>query len=241
MVFDAEAMAKIHAGLAAVRIPSWIDRPPTNLGEKAHGKLKADNWLVLITIFFPLILPEMWYEGELDLTMLRQICRRGKLYASANDSIKFGDPESPTVKALHILYGEDSISNSTSNNGERLSPMQETAHNGSGPILEASTYDMILSYWNQTYSPTYIHKSQLTYDLMNAGVKVLPTHAVELTHFKHKTRLFSIFRKNTGSSSISFRHPATGRKDFVYIQEVWKQALQGEYRIFVIIQPHTTL
>ncbi|KAJ7089079.1 hypothetical protein C8R44DRAFT_892459 [Mycena epipterygia] len=52
-VFDSESMAIIHAGLAGVVIPAWIDWPPVNLGEKAHGKLKADNWLVLFTIFSP--------------------------------------------------------------------------------------------------------------------------------------------------------------------------------------------
>ncbi|KAJ7177282.1 hypothetical protein C8R43DRAFT_1084598 [Mycena crocata] len=61
-IFDSEAMATIHAGLAGVVIPSWIDRPPVNLGEKSHGKLKADNWLVLFTIFFPLIIPELWHH-----------------------------------------------------------------------------------------------------------------------------------------------------------------------------------
>ncbi|KAK6988495.1 hypothetical protein R3P38DRAFT_2364475, partial [Favolaschia claudopus] len=61
MVFDTEAMAFIHAGLASVVIPAWIDRPPVTLGEKTHGKLKADNWLVLFTIFFPSIIPELWF------------------------------------------------------------------------------------------------------------------------------------------------------------------------------------
>jgi hypothetical protein len=62
IVFEADDMAIIHAGLAGVVIPSWIDRPPTNLGEKTHGKLKADNWFVLFAIFFPLIIPELWHH-----------------------------------------------------------------------------------------------------------------------------------------------------------------------------------
>ncbi|KAF8214441.1 hypothetical protein K438DRAFT_1902046 [Mycena galopus ATCC 62051] len=61
-VFESDSMAIIHAGLAGVVIPAWIDRPPVNLGEKAHGKLKADNWFVLFTIFFPLIIPELWHH-----------------------------------------------------------------------------------------------------------------------------------------------------------------------------------
>jgi hypothetical protein len=73
IVFDADAMAIIHAGLAGVVIPAWIDRPPINLGEKTHGKLKADNWFVLFAIFFPLIIPELWYHRyslRMDLKLL---------------------------------------------------------------------------------------------------------------------------------------------------------------------------
>ncbi len=41
-------------------IPTWVERPPTNLGEKSHGKLKADHWLLLFTVFLPLVIPELW-------------------------------------------------------------------------------------------------------------------------------------------------------------------------------------
>jgi hypothetical protein len=59
-VFDTSALSKIHACLSDAVIPAWIERPPTNLGEKSHGKLKADHWLTLFTIFLPLVLPELW-------------------------------------------------------------------------------------------------------------------------------------------------------------------------------------
>ena len=63
-VFDAAMLSKIHMCIAEAVIPSWIDRPPANLGDKSHGKLKADNWLTLLTIFFPLILPEIWVSSS---------------------------------------------------------------------------------------------------------------------------------------------------------------------------------
>jgi hypothetical protein len=63
-IFDDETLSHIHSCIALVVIPSWIDRPPSNLGKKSHGKLKADNWLTLFTIFFPLIIPEVWCASE---------------------------------------------------------------------------------------------------------------------------------------------------------------------------------
>jgi hypothetical protein len=44
-----------------ITLPTWIQRPPTNLGEPSHGKLKAREYLTLFTCIFPLIIPEFWY------------------------------------------------------------------------------------------------------------------------------------------------------------------------------------
>lgn len=58
--FDSTALAQIHACICDTFVPTWITRPPTNLGEKSHGKLKADQWWTLFTIFLPIVLPELW-------------------------------------------------------------------------------------------------------------------------------------------------------------------------------------
>ncbi|KAJ7588739.1 hypothetical protein C8J56DRAFT_752454, partial [Mycena floridula] len=62
-----------------------------------------------------------------------------------------------------------------------------------------------------------------------------------LTHFEHKTRLFSTFDKHHGNSSISFHHPSTRQKDTGFINSIWSLALQGEIHTFVIVQPHAAL
>ena len=59
-IFDSIQLNAIHACLANVVISSWLERPPVNLGAKSHGKLKADQWLQLFSVFLPLILPELW-------------------------------------------------------------------------------------------------------------------------------------------------------------------------------------
>ncbi|KAF7372839.1 hypothetical protein MSAN_00489900 [Mycena sanguinolenta] len=340
-VFDSEAMAFIHTCLAAVMIPSWMDRPPVNLGEKAHGKLKADNWFVLFTVLFPMFIPELWhhpsssqkdrkllanfhdlvgstniicslevtpsdppqyteyylrylqsskslfpglttrpnhhyaihngeqmrwwgplmklsefmYEShngslqkiktnnhmwELDLTMLRQMCRRGRLLAAISDSSKTADSKSPVVEAMRILSPEDQVS-ATSKTLEQPSPGKETAYNGVGTILDVTIYEMILGYWNRNHSPPYIRAGDLTFDLLDAGVKVLPSRAVQRTDFKHNTRLFGAFGRHQANSSISFYNPFTGGKDFGYIESVWTMALEGQIRTFVVVQPHTAV
>jgi hypothetical protein len=62
-IFDANSLSKIHKCLADAVIPSWMEWPPKDLGQKSHGKLKADQWLVLFSVFLPLILPEIWHSS----------------------------------------------------------------------------------------------------------------------------------------------------------------------------------
>ncbi|KAK7041210.1 hypothetical protein R3P38DRAFT_3453467 [Favolaschia claudopus] len=141
---------------------------------------------------------------------------------------------------MQILNGRDRVA-ANPETFEALSAGKDAAYNGSRPLLDASTYNLLLNHWNWAYSPPYIHKSQQTYELLDAGVQVYPTRAVRLSHFEHKTRLFSTFTNHHGNSSISFRHPATGYKDFGFIRDVWSQSLQGQRKIFVIVEPHVGL
>ncbi|KZV59304.1 hypothetical protein PENSPDRAFT_543852, partial [Peniophora sp. CONT] len=62
----------VRGAIGLVTLPTHIDRPPTNLGQAKHGKLKADTYLTLFAFIFPLIIPELWwtfppssYEREL--------------------------------------------------------------------------------------------------------------------------------------------------------------------------------
>ena len=63
-IFTAAELKMIHACIFETVIPSWIERPPPSLGEKAHGKLKADQWFVLFSVFLPLVIPEMWQQSS---------------------------------------------------------------------------------------------------------------------------------------------------------------------------------
>jgi len=65
-IFDTFALSQIHHYIANIVIPTWIDRLPSNLSEKSHGKLKANQWLTLFTIFLLLILSELWSKNILQ-------------------------------------------------------------------------------------------------------------------------------------------------------------------------------
>ena len=44
--------------------PSWIGSVPSDVGDARAGKLKADEWRLLFTIYLPLALVAKWGEGS---------------------------------------------------------------------------------------------------------------------------------------------------------------------------------
>ena len=96
-----DVLVAIRTCLTDTPIPTWMERPPTNLGEKRHGKLKADSWLVLFLYFLPLTLLELWTRddcSEHDKAMLDNFCHLAAAThivcahsTSANLADKFGE------------------------------------------------------------------------------------------------------------------------------------------------------
>ncbi|TFK18422.1 hypothetical protein FA15DRAFT_577312, partial [Coprinopsis marcescibilis] len=48
-------------------MPSWVSPPPQDLGTKRGGKLTADQWRTLATIFLVLTLVNLWGNGSPEL------------------------------------------------------------------------------------------------------------------------------------------------------------------------------
>jgi hypothetical protein len=44
--------------------PSWLTSIPCNLGEPSHGKLKADQWRTVGTLYLPVSLVRLWNQEE---------------------------------------------------------------------------------------------------------------------------------------------------------------------------------
>lgn len=60
-----EQLQIIRTCIKDIQLPTWVDRPPTKLGEASHGKLKVQELLMLFTVIFPLIIPELWWKTNL--------------------------------------------------------------------------------------------------------------------------------------------------------------------------------
>ncbi|EJD44021.1 hypothetical protein AURDEDRAFT_125337 [Auricularia subglabra TFB-10046 SS5] len=58
-IFSDDKLGEIRQCIQNVALPTWVSRPPHNLGEASHGKLKADTVLLLFTVILPMIVPEI--------------------------------------------------------------------------------------------------------------------------------------------------------------------------------------
>ncbi|KAL1742236.1 hypothetical protein HDZ31DRAFT_75655 [Schizophyllum fasciatum] len=61
--FTDPQIQQIRDAIRDISLPSCVERPPLNLGEPSHGKLKAEYELTLFTLIFPLFLPEFWLRA----------------------------------------------------------------------------------------------------------------------------------------------------------------------------------
>jgi hypothetical protein len=57
-------MEQIRTDIASMITPSWLTSVPSNLGSASHGKLKADQWRVLGSVYFPISLICLWWSAE---------------------------------------------------------------------------------------------------------------------------------------------------------------------------------
>lgn len=65
-VFTFQEMDEIRSDINTLTTPTWMTSVPSNLGDAAHGKLKADQWRTLGTTHLPLSLTRLWAFASRD-------------------------------------------------------------------------------------------------------------------------------------------------------------------------------
>lgn len=102
---DTELQA-IRDCITNVTLPTWVHRPPTNLGEPIHGKLKAQDYLMLFTCIFPLIIPEFWYTPTATATDREHFSCFYHLVAATNivSSFKVSNADADVYTQHYIQY-----------------------------------------------------------------------------------------------------------------------------------------
>lgn len=63
-VDSSNVLKRVQKAVREIVTPSWITRPPPDVGLSRAGTLKADHWRVLFAIHLPLALISLWGTGS---------------------------------------------------------------------------------------------------------------------------------------------------------------------------------
>ncbi|EEB88832.1 hypothetical protein MPER_13152 [Moniliophthora perniciosa FA553] len=101
--FSKGQLERIRTCIQTVPLPTYIGRPPGNLGEPKHGSLKAYDYLILFTVIFPLILPEFWWNSESSDYHRLVLNNFGYLVASTNIISAYSTSDDDAEEYMHHL------------------------------------------------------------------------------------------------------------------------------------------
>jgi hypothetical protein len=165
----------------------------------------------------------------MELTMLRQTARRGRL-----DALLHRNPAENTAisQLASILEPVGST---------RVMSDVETANAlASGTRLDQWHYDLLLQYLNTT-GMGYHSAYQITPHVR--GTLVLPPLAHLPRQFSLDSRTYSIKESHAGNSHIQFYIPGAvgGAIETGYIEAIWEIPLEGARQTFLLVQRHQPL
>ncbi|KAF8164936.1 hypothetical protein B0H34DRAFT_647608, partial [Crassisporium funariophilum] len=332
--FTTDELEAIRACIRDVYLPTWVQRPPSNLGEAKHGKLKAHELLVLFSVIFPLVIPQLWWDGDdhkghllqsfchlvsstniiaaysvtnaeadaymdhyvkyrtsmkelypafgsrpnhhfamhngallkfwgplsllsefpgermngdlgkintnrrlyyMELTMLRQTARHGRLQAFLHDK----SIESTAVHQLAEILEPDN-GDSSSRPTHTMSDVEIANAHTSATALDQRHYNLLLQYLNATgveYHSVYDAVPHLL------GTLLLPPAAHQSRQFKFDSRTYSVKESHEGNSHIQFYIPG-GAGDAVetgFVEVIWELPLEGIWQTFLLVRRHKPL
>ncbi|KAF9020178.1 hypothetical protein BDZ89DRAFT_958581 [Hymenopellis radicata] len=328
--FRKDHLSAVRLCLQDVLLPTWVQRPPCNLGEKSHGKLKAHELLILFSTIFPLIIPELWSRGtqheigmlssfcdlvrsthfvssystsnddadsyttcyvryrqslsqlfpgfkstpnhhyamhngdlmklwgplpflseffgerlngdlarfkknqrnqDMELTMLRQMCRRSRLDAYLQDR----STQDPMIQEFTSILAQDKVSLHESN--DPLNSAQIAKILSEGESLDGNHYTLLLQYLN---SSEELYQSAMQTIPQPRGTRILPTAAKSLRHVIFDNRTYSLHAVKEGNSHIQFYIPGdpVQRVETGRIERIWQLPLETMRTFFLVRQHH---
>ena len=166
--------------------------------------------------------------GQIDFTMLRQICRRGRLMAFMRDS------SSTATSAV-----ASSITSAIQTLIQNVLPPKSMEDSNS--MLPLEVYDEIRSILNaELPSMQFRHFKDFPHP---DPAHVLPRQATPVQHIKIKSRDYSTFKQHQGNSSIGYYSSASGETEISagFIDTIWRQTLDGVAQTFLVVFRHQFL
>jgi hypothetical protein len=170
----------------------------------------------------------------MELTMLRQTARRGRL-----DAFLHSNTADTAINQLASIL--EPVDDRHSSQSTRVMSDVETADAlAGGTRLDQWHYDLLLQYLNTT-GMEYHSAYQITPHVR--GTLILPPFALLRRQFSLDSRTYSIKESHAGNSHIQFYIPGAvgGAVETGYIEAIWEIPLEGARQIFFLVQRHQPL
>lgn len=120
-VFTGSVLNSLRHDIQEVYLPSWLEKPPSNIGEAGHGKLKADHWRTLCTVYLVITLGRLWGPRSTPLIQAQALENFMHLIAAVDLATRrsmdteranlFDAHMEAYLKGLRSLYGAHLVPN----------------------------------------------------------------------------------------------------------------------------------
>lgn len=72
-IFTNSELQELRKDIRNTLLPSWLEKPPSNIGDRAHGKLKADHWRTLCSVSMVITLVRLWGTSSVSSEQARAL------------------------------------------------------------------------------------------------------------------------------------------------------------------------
>jgi len=202
------------------------------------GKIKTNRRLcksiILVLTIVATIEFIICYIDYMELTMLRQTARRGRLEALLHDN----NFENTAASQLENILEPDNSDRSSSTHN--MSDVEVANAHASATRFDQKHYDLLLEYLNATgrqYHSAYKVVPQVL------GTLILPPVTYHARQFKFDSQTYSVNESHEGNSHIQFYIPGAvgGATETGYIEAIWELPLENILQMFLLIRRHQPL
>lgn len=121
LLFTSDVLQEVRHDIIEAVVPTWVEKPPSNFGEARHGKLKADQWRTVCTIFMAMTLVRLWghsrakeeervvLENFVQLIVAADLATRRSM--SPERAAKYDDNIQAYVRGLRSIYNHHLVPN----------------------------------------------------------------------------------------------------------------------------------
>lgn len=169
----------------------------------------------------------MFSLDDMDFTMMRQMCRRGRVDAFFEDN--------PDMEPLKRVLEPQNTEATLDCNPPLMSPDEHQHFNKTSIHFPRDEYQNLLLYLHQTGRP--FHSAFNVHNDLPRGVQCLSPFVRKLHNKTFEDRTFSTKTSHRGNSLIHYLSRYSGRLEVAFIDSIWTLPIEDRLHTFFVVNP----